>query len=372
MIGKLAALAARYDMLPDGALTLVCVSGGADSMALLGALTELRVRVAAAHFNHNLRPESAEDAAFVRRFCEGRGIPFYLGQGHIAPPGVEEKARKLRYAFFEKTAAELGADRIATAHTANDNAETLLLNLARGAGTHGLAGIPPARGNLVRPLLTVTRAEVLQYLAERSIPHVEDATNADDRYARNKIRLHVIPRLLEINPRFIENASKAAAFLRADDDFINSLPALPPGLRRGAPPAPPEKPLVFSPVSLSEGVSAQIPELEMTVLQRAARGNNNVNKTFTSFLFKNDKICGRIVVRPRRAGDALRLYGRGCTKSLKKLFIENHIPARRRQLIPVVADDLGVLAVFGVGIDARAVASDGDAATEIKFEGTVL
>ena len=135
------------DLLSKGKLTLCAVSGGIDSMYLLCRLSELGYPLAAAHFNHRLRGEESDrDEAFVRNFCRERDIPFYAGSGDVAAEagrrgiGTEEAARILRYEFLEKTADEVGADLIATAHTADDNAETILLNLARGAGLRGLCG----------------------------------------------------------------------------------------------------------------------------------------------------------------------------------------------------------------------------------------
>ena len=148
--------AVRSDLLPDEGLILCAVSGGVDSMYLLSTLFESGHAVAAAHFNHGLRGAEADrDEAFVRDFCAGRGIAFHAGRGDTRAYaarnrlGIEEAARTLRYAFLERTADICGAAVIATAHTADDNAETLLMHLTRGAGLHGLGGIP--RGARHRP-----------------------------------------------------------------------------------------------------------------------------------------------------------------------------------------------------------------------------
>ena len=189
-------------MLPAGGLILCAVSGGKDSMYLLENLRKLAPErdfsVACAHFDHCLRgEESRRDRRFVEDWCRAHNIPCTVGEGdvraHAAACGrsIEETARELRYEFLDRTADALGADRIATAHTADDNAETLLLNLARGTGLKGLCGIPPVRGRLVRPMLTVTSAEVLRWLEENRIPHVEDSTNETDDCARNVVRHRV-------------------------------------------------------------------------------------------------------------------------------------------------------------------------------------
>ena len=165
------------DAITPGARVLCAVSGGVDSMYLLHRMTELAAQrgftVGCAHFNHALRgAESDRDEAFVRAQCQRLNVPFYAGRGDVASVrgmGTEGAARQLRYAFLTDCAAAHGYDWIATAHTADDNAETLLLNLARGCGLRGLTGIPPQRGKLLRPMLDTTRAEAEAYLAAHGI-----------------------------------------------------------------------------------------------------------------------------------------------------------------------------------------------------------
>ncbi len=233
MLRKVRAAAAEYNMLPGGTLVLCAVSGGADSMCLLHVLQTLSVSdgfcLAAAHYNHGLRGEAAgADAAFVRAWCETRQIPFVLGEGDVAGQakargmGIEETARAMRYAFLEGTAAALGARRIATAHNADDNAETLLLHLVRGAGLRGLAGIPPRRQSVVRPLLTTGRAEIEAYLTRHGVPHVEDASNADMGFRRNRIRHQVMPLLREMNPDITAGMTRTLRALRADNDYLTA------------------------------------------------------------------------------------------------------------------------------------------------------
>ena len=217
--------------LPRGGRVLCAVSGGLDSMCLLHFLhTWGRTRnftVLAAHFNHRLREKSADrDEAFVRHWCAAEGIPFFSGSGDVrelaAEEGlsVEEAARKLRYAFLEETAAREGCAAILTAHHADDNAETMLLNLLRGTGIRGLAGIPEVRGNILRPFLQITRAELAEYAAAHDIPHVEDETNQLDDAARNVLRHRVLPVLRELNPRAAENMARTAELALRDEEAL--------------------------------------------------------------------------------------------------------------------------------------------------------
>ena len=221
------------DAITPGARVLCAVSGGVDSMYLLHRMTELAAQrgftVGCAHFNHGLRgAESDRDEAFVRTQCEHLGVPFYAGRGDVASVrgmGTEGAARQLRYAFLTDCAAAHGYDWIATAHTADDNAETLLLNLARGCGLRGLTGIPPQRGKLLRPMLDTTRAEAEAYLAAHGIAHVDDSTNASDAYARNRVRHHAVPALESVNAAFVQHAADTAALLREDERFLGGLAA---------------------------------------------------------------------------------------------------------------------------------------------------
>lgn len=219
------ALCARY--LDKKQPVLAAVSGGLDSMCLLYFLREQGYDVSCAHFNHQLRgAEAARDENFVRAWCEKESIPFYPGTGdvraHARATGKteEEAGRDLRYAFLRETAKSLGAQ-IALAHHADDNTETVLLNLVRGTDLRGLCGMRPRQGDIVRPFLEQTREELVAYARAHIIPHVEDRTNADpNAAARNFLRLEILPRLQTLNPRASEHIAATARSLVSLDDSI--------------------------------------------------------------------------------------------------------------------------------------------------------
>jgi len=197
-------------MLSGGERVLVAVSGGPDSLALCQALLNLSkgdhkdrpYRLLVGHFNHHLRgAESDADAAFVTRWARARELPFLLGEADVAALtqgqrlSIEEAARKARYAWLEGAAEETGADRVALGHTADDQAETVVLNLLRGAGLDGLAGMPPVRGKFIRPLIEITRAEVEAYCRSQRLRPRQDPSNRERAYLRNRVRHDLLPLL---------------------------------------------------------------------------------------------------------------------------------------------------------------------------------
>lgn len=432
-------LAARYHMLPPGSRVLCAVSGGADSMCLLHLLWSgrggLGIEVAAAHYEHGLRgEESQRDAEFVERFCREREIACLVEHGDAAAYGrkkhlgIEEAARELRYDFLRRAAAELNCDKIATAHNADDNAETIIFNLCRGGGL-GLGGIPPVRGNIIRPLLGCTRAEIEEYLRDNSIPHVEDSSNESDAYSRNLIRHHVMPVLRSINPGAVLAAGRAARLLREDEECLEaqaaeftgrffdgaSLPqrelaALPraiaaravrrlcpktlslahvdaalglcggsglafadlPGIRlrreQGRIYFTPMECLELPDKSLVPGQTLEIPEAGLRLRSEIAEHGGEINDLFKTYCFKYESICGNISCTGRRPGDRLRPIGRGCTKSLKSLFLEAGMTQDQRRLTPVFRDEKGILAVYGLAADERTQARRGEKILRIDIE----
>lgn len=430
----------RFDLIPPGTGVLCALSGGADSMYLLCRLLEGREQygwtVSAAHFNHGLRPTAQRDEEFVRHWCGKQNIQLfclrenveeYAAQNKLS---VEEAGRVLRYRFLESTAWEQGDSEhpilVATGHHAGDNAETVLMNLIRGCGLHGLTGIPERRGNLVRPMLAVTRREIEDYLEEHSVPHVEDETNADPAFTRNRVRLQLLPLLEELNPRAAEHICAAAARLREDEEELSRQAArisgkgleVPGGLAvnvddlRQAP-----RPIALRScgqlleraglggeavhregmlaLALGEDPSAQIDVPEGSVrrqygllvlsplLQRSPPEETGLTEGELCWgswrITCAPALCpgkayvspgefylrpGTYTVRPRREGDVITL-GKRPPKTVKKLMIEGRVPACRRGLVPVLDASGRAAALGGFGPGREFLAQPGEAALHI-------
>lgn len=212
MIDRVQKFIQSEKLLPHNAKVIVGLSGGMDSMVLLDLLVLLEYRCIAAHCNFHLRgAESDRDADFVRKWCKNTDIPFTsidfdtTGYAEDRKISIEMAARELRYEWFEILRKQYEADAIAVAHHRDDSVETVLLNLIRGTGIKGLSGISPRNGYVVRPLLTVSRSEIEDYIIERELPYVTDSTNDQDIYLRNYLRLNVIPKLEVVNPSVKES-----------------------------------------------------------------------------------------------------------------------------------------------------------------------
>lgn len=419
---------------------LAAVSGGADSVCMLHLLVrraeETGMRVCAAHYEHGIRgEESLRDAAFVAALCERLGVPLTVEHGDVPAYaaaqrlGTEEAARELRYKFLADAAARMDCRYIATAHNADDNAETVLFNLARGSGTKGLGGIPAQRGNIIRPLITVTRAEIEAYLAANALDHVEDSTNAQDEYSRNLIRHAVMPPLRWINPGFAAAIARTAGLLRQDEDYFASavhrfldesfdgesvecaaLTALHPAVSSRAVRAlwgksldmahvdavlalaageglgyadlpggrvrreqgriyfkEPEKRTVTERV-LVPGETLDVPEAGLRLRSFFSVYTGEIYGLFKTYCLRCESIYGNVKCTGRQPGDRFSPAGRGCTKSLKSLFTERHMTQRQRDTTVVIRDERGIAAVVGFGTDERCRPETGDRVLCIQIE----
>lgn len=427
MIDKVKATIEKYAMIPEGSTVVAAVSGGSDSMAMLSVLNslkdEMKFSLCAAHVNHCLRGENADaDEKFVCEKCREWGVKLYVKRADVAALaaeqgiGLEECGRNVRYEFFNS----IGGDVIATAHNLSDRAETFLFNFARGSALRGLCSIPPVRGNVIRPVIDCTKAEIVDYCEKNGVDYVTDATNADVAYSRNRIRHNVVTELQKINPSFESGAGRCISALNEDEDFLSSLAA--DAVKNaecgggfsaemlGSLPVPVKKRAV---IKIAESVKGVTPEYKFVgricslfetggsmqinggVTVRVRRGvldfpeeacvpqktelceslefggakikakivntgeiNNlqNISNQVLEYYLDCDKIHGRVFVRSRIDGDSVTLASRKCTKSLKKLFNELAIPPEKRNSVAVFADDEGIVLVEGAGVARRTAA----------------
>lgn len=415
------------ELFPAGERVLCALSGGADSMYLLCRLLETGVPVTCAHYNHQLRETAGRDEQFVRSWCESRGIPLVVGRGDVAGEakrlgqGIEETARQLRYAFLGEAARQEGCQLIATGHHAGDNAETVLMNLIRGSGARGLCGIPQRRGNVVRPMLSVTRREIEAYLTAHAVPHVEDESNGEVSYTRNRVRLQLLPLLEELNPRAAEHICAAAIRLREDDEELTRQGRELAGLAEKSTDevsisvsvltAAPRPIAVRCLQELLEGADARQLEQVLALCGSSdPSGELNlrgctVRRVYDRLLISEvsgesspgsvplamgeirwgswritceEAVCpakayvsreefylksGDYLIRSRREGDSIRLGNRPI-KTVKKLMIDEKIPRHVRSFVPVL-DCEGVAALGGFGPHRGALAAPGECCLHI-------
>lgn len=418
MFSKILKTVKKYNMLQKGESVLIALSGGADSVLLAYFLLSVKeqydLTLKAAHIEHGIRgAQSIADAEFCRRFCKEKNIEFHL-LSIDAPAlarqngcGVEEISRIKRYDFFNS----LGCDKIATAHSLTDSIETVLFRLARGTSLKGLCGIPPVRDNIIRPLIELKSEEIRDFLDSDNIEYRTDSTNEDIKYSRNFVRHRVIPLMKQLNPSFETAAAHMLDSLNNDNSFLESvsLRALEDASDGGCLSLEKLRALSASVLNrvLAEWLENNGFKVNATLLSAcrglvfqngryqisgctyavSAAGSLRIadfsdcescgfvadihkypvkeflnicefnNKKF-DFYCDCDKIVGKVAVRSRKEGDSIALESRGCTKSLKKLFNELHIPPEKRGRVAVVADELGVIGVCGVG-SAQRVGIDG-------------
>ncbi len=411
---------------PGDAVT-AALSGGADSVAMLHLLLalsrQLGITVTAAHFNHHLRGAAADrDEVFCRQLCQDLGVPLAVGGADVAGlartrrQGVETAAREARYAFLEG----LGGV-VATAHNADDNLETVLLHLTRGAALRGLGGIPPRRGSVVRPVLCLTRAEIAAYLAAEGLPHVEDETNSQALCARNRLRLRVTPRLAEENPAVARAVLEASLSLREDEAYLDGQAAALLASARteagwqAAPLADAPRPLRLralrrlleehgcrSPgrdhllaaealLAAGPGAEVRLPGLTLRRQYGLLRTDADAAAPFAPFPLEAGEralpggrrlrcsepfryggepgLClalpGPYLVRPRQPGDRLRLAGG--SKRLREWMIDRKIPAALREGVPVFVRGGAVAAAWGVGVDPAARPAPGGLCCRVEW-----
>jgi tRNA(Ile)-lysidine synthase len=244
LIDQVRSLILRNRMIEPGDKVLTAVSGGADSVSLIHGLfelkDELKFNLCIAHLNHQARgKDSDEDAQFVRRLGESLGVETILDsidarkESEILKTSFQEGARILRYRFLESAMKKCKGNKIAVGHNADDSVETVLINLLRGSGMKGLSGIPPVRGNIIRPLLTCSRLEIEDFLKSRQLTYRCDRTNAETDYLRNKIRLDLIPKLENEYSRNIKShILNTAEIIREEDDYLDNLEWLRAYLRK--------------------------------------------------------------------------------------------------------------------------------------------
>ena len=399
-----------------GKRVCVALSGGRDSVCLLHALlshaAEQEMTVSALTCEHGIRgAASLADLAFVGKLCDDWGVPLRVFRADVPAlarengTGLEETGREFRYACFQRVLDEGAADAVATAHHMDDAAETVLFRLARGTSSAGL-NVFPARKGIVRPLLHATRAEIDAYAAEHALAFAEDETNADERFARNRLRRTVLPALEEIAPRASQHLVEYAARAAEDDAFLTALARASVETEGGATLVPVNLPApVFSRACLEAlvrcGVSrdytganlAEIARLKTLQSGRRVTLPKSVEAVregekiaflcpseretagaipFGYGVFQTGEYAGMVwgepvegaliadmdafpadcVVRTRREGDMFTPCGGG-RKTLKKFLTDRKIPARIGHALPLVASGSEVLAVFSVEISDR-------------------
>lgn len=411
---KVDKLIEKENMLNNGDTVVVGVSGGADSMFLLNYLLsvqeKLNLKLIVANVEHGIRgQESIDDTKFVREFCSKYNLCFKtisidaINGAKEQGMTTEEYSREMRYSFFHS----LNPDKIATAHNLSDNVETVLFRLSRGTSIKGMCGIPAKRGNIIRPLLDVTGDEIRAYCAKFNIPYRIDSTNESDEYTRNHIRHNIIPQFQKTNSSFEQNVSRFLNTVKEDESCLTIMAekCLDECFKRDS--------LVLEKlkgyhISIQKraiikfydmyGISLDELHLNgvMELLNRPSRyqisknyfaisdkrrlrlavfeenidfNDYILNKKIISrkeFLTKcellrkqfdfycdYDKIEGNIWFRARESGDEISPAGRDCTKSLKKLFNECQIDVEKRDSIPVICDQRGIIGIYGICCDER-------------------
>jgi len=385
----------------EGEPLLVMLSGGGDSVCLLDVAIRLGARASALHVNYGLRPGAEEDEAFCRYLCERLGVALMAERVELPSGGnLLDRARDARYALAEQH-AEAG---YAAAHTASDQAETVLYRLAVSPGRRALLGMAPRRGRLVRPLLGVTRAEVRDHLRERGLDWREDPTNADRRFARSRVRHDVLEGLRSLGPAVERTIAETALQLRDEAEILDravaealeslgggpaislaDLRAQPPGLARLVLRQLADRSLSrdetnsilalgerggtrsldlgeglravaeYGTLRFTRSADAAPPDpVELPIPGSARFGDWEVSARLGAAGEVSVRELGpRVLVRPWRDGDRMRPVGVGGTKTLQDLFTDRKVPRALRRTLPVVEADGEIVWVAGVALDER-------------------
>lgn len=431
----------RLADLPNDTPMLVAFSGGADSSALLsmcvGHSKKTGAKIYAAHVDHLIRPDEHErDRRFCERIAAEYGIELFVLEADIpsiaAQTGesLELAARRVRYEFFEKLMKEHNIGLLVTAHNADDNLETLIMNLIRGSGLNGMCGIPQVRlchgGIIARPLLSMSKSEILSYCAENGIEYVTDSTNAVVDCSRNRIRLNVIPELTKINSAAVKNAARfseimneAEAYLdEAAEKFIlahksekgvptNEISRLPSPIRAkvfaklchgrletvhvDALTELCQKSTPHSSVSLPERISAVIENGYLCFVSAAdgeqlpappfdvmlSNGKNELGNGLsvivsdstvgnrTTACIALNQIRGNLSARQRKSGDRITING--VNRSVKKLMCDKKIPLELRDRLPIIYDEKGIAYIPYLGVRDGMSAKNDDKVTYITL-----
>jgi tRNA(Ile)-lysidine synthase len=416
-----------YSMFQMGDRVLVGLSGGADSVALLCLLNSIKdalsLKIYACHINHGIRGKEAKrDEDFCISLCEKLGVEIFVERisvpeiASLKKCSLETAGRDERYRILNQIAREKGA-KIAVAHNLNDLSETVVFNLLRGSSLKGVSSLREVRDNIYRPLLKTSREEIEGYLKKIGQNYVNDSSNFQDEYTRNKIRHNILPLLKEINPKAIEHIASFSERVKEDNDYLENIATS-----------------VFSKLYSEEGLSDKINDYHLSIKNRVIAlfleengvsvsnqnidainelilsggrvnlsgnsmfkkiGNiiyrecpeNSIEKTkidLGKYCFGNikievsfvdleakkeynnkmgvfcldaDKISGEMYIRSREEGDCIKPLKRP-TKTLKKLFNEEKIPSEKRKSVPVLIDEKGIMAVLPFAVDERMLPND--------------
>lgn len=412
----------------NGKKVCVCLSGGADSVSLLVSLYKLKDRfqyiLSAVHVNHLLRgAESDRDEQFCRELCKDLGLPLFTARIDIralakkSGKSIEETARDARYGCFKALGGKENINYFATAHTKNDNAETVYMNIIRGTTVSGLCGIPPVNGNIIRPLLKIGREENEAFLKENGFSFVQDSTNSDNEITRNYIRNVILPSAKKINPQLIDAADRLSEYARSDEEYFESvLRTLPKDTKdvdlhpallrrrlqreyaeisggRSLMSAHLEALIALSlnktgkMLSLPGEVVARVSEGKIEFLRKKELENikklsdngiyelkfgensfadgkvkitcKRINSDFNENIYNNYTHIildfGKIVgnVRYRKRQEGDKIFCRGINRSIKKEFIAKRVPVFLRDAVPVFFDNEGIVYVPFIGASDR-------------------